>query len=180
MRERLHVPLADGMVALDRLRPTDREPLRAATAQDAEIWALYPTNWAGDAFDRQFDALLTDGSRLPYAVRHNGRVTGMTAWIVPELWKGIVEIGNSFIVPEARGTGLNGRVKRLMIDHAFAAGIRRIEFRVDVRNARSQAAVAKLGAVKEGVLRQERITWTGHVRDTALFGLLAGDWRGRR
>jgi RimJ/RimL family protein N-acetyltransferase len=67
-------------------------------------------------------------------------------------------------------------LKRLMLGHAFAAGIRRVEFRIDERNQRSQAAVAKLGAIKEGVLRAERITWTGHVRDTGLWSLLAGEW----
>ena len=58
------------------------------------------------------------------------------------------------------------------------AGIRRVEFRVDARNARSQAAMAKLGATGEGVLRADRITWTGHVRDTVLFSILKDEWPG--
>ncbi len=70
-------------------------------------------------------------------------------------------------------------MKTLMIEHAFDCGFRRIEFRVDARNARSQAAVLKLGARHEGLLRAERIIWTGHVRDTALFGLLRADWEGQ-
>ena len=57
---------------------------------------------------------------------------------------------------------------------AKAAGI---EFRIDTRNARSMAAVAKLGGLREGVLRQERITWNGHLRDTALYAILAHEWR---
>jgi RimJ/RimL family protein N-acetyltransferase len=65
-----------------------------------------------------------------------------------------------------------------MLAHAFASGIRRIEFRIDERNARSQAAVRKIGATKEGVLRAERITWTGHVRDTGLFSILGDEWQG--
>jgi hypothetical protein len=52
-----------------------------------------------------------------------------------------------------------------------------IEFRVDSRNGGSQAAMAKLGAVREGVIRAERITWTGHVRDTVLFSILAASGR---
>ena len=75
-----------------------------------------------------------------------------------------------------RGTGLNARVKDLMIQRAIDSGFRRIEFRVDARNQRSQAAMAKLGAVREGVIRAERITWTGHVRDTILFSILASEW----
>ena len=55
-------------------------------------------------------------------------------------------------------------------------GYRRIEFRVDSRNQRSQAAMKRLGAVREGVLRADRITWTGHVRDTVLFAILKDEW----
>ena len=109
---------------------------------------------------------------MPYAIIDGDRLIGMTAWLRPDWSAQTVEIGNSYIHPAARGTGFNGRLKKLMIDHAFAAGIRRIEFRIDERNARSQAAVAKLGGVKEGVLRAERMTWTGHVRDTGLWSLL--------
>ena len=59
---------------------------------------------------------------------------------------------------------------------AFDCGFRRIEFRVDERNKRSQAAMTKLGAVREGVMRADRITWTGHVRDTVLFAILKNEW----
>ena len=89
-----------------------------------------------------------------------------------------LEIGNSYIIPFLRGSGFNARVKRLLLDRAFACGIRRVEFRVDDRNARSKAAVLKLGAKLDGVIRAERITWTGHVRDTALFSILAEEWPG--
>ena len=88
-----------------------------------------------------------------------------------------VEIGNTYILPEVRGTGLNGRIKRLLLDRAFACGIRRVEFRIDEINARSQAAVRKIGGVKEGVLRAERITWTGRVRDTGVFSILVDEWK---
>jgi len=52
----------------------------------------------------------------------------------------------------------------------------RVEFRVDSRNARSQAAMKRLGAVREGVMRADRITWNGHVRDTVLFAILLAEW----
>ena len=113
---------------------------------------------------------------MPYAILDGDGLVGMTAWLRPDWSAQTVEIGNSFIHPDARGTGFNGRVKRLMLDHAFAVGIRRIEFRIDERNKRSQAAVANLGGTKEGVLRSERITWTGYVRDTGLWSLLADEW----
>jgi len=66
------------------------------------------------------------------------------------------------------------------IDHAFASGFDRIEFTVDARNKRSCAAVLKLGATHEGTLRRNRITWTGYVRDTCVFGLLREEWESSR
>ena len=177
MLDRLHAELADGALALVRLTEGHREALRAVCAADADIWPIYSVSYDPAHFDASFDALIGGEGRMPYAIVADGRLVGMTAWLRPVPSAQTVEIGNSYIHPDARGTGLNGRVKRLMIDHAFAVGIRRIEIRIDERNARSQAAVAKLGARKEGVLRAERVTWTGHVRDTGLWSLLEADWR---
>ena len=87
-----------------------------------------------------------------------------------------LEIGGTYYRPKFRGTGFNRRAKDIMIARAFACGVRRVEFRVDIRNRRSQAAMKKLGAVREGVLRADRITWTGHVRDTVLFAILKDEW----
>jgi RimJ/RimL family protein N-acetyltransferase len=176
---KLYSALAQGDLRLEPIAEPHREGLRAATAADSEIWAIYPTDWAGDAFDRSFEALLAARpQRLGYAIFAGERLAGMTAWIERGDPAWAIEIGNSYIAPDLRGTGFNRRVKDLMIDHAFACGLQRIEFRVDERNHRSQAAVLKLGAQKEGVLRAERKTWTGHVRDTAVFSILAGEWRG--
>ena len=88
----------------------------------------------------------------------------------------VLEIGGTYYRPHLRGSGFNRRVKEMMLKRAFDCGIRRVEFRVDIRNARSQAAMKKLGAVREGVLRADRITWTGHVRDTVLFAILKDEW----
>ena len=100
----------------------------------------------------------------------------MSCFINPDAKRGTVEIGNTYYRPKFRGTGFNRRVKAMMLGRAFDSGIRRVEFRVDRRNARSQAAMAKLGAVREGVMRADRITWTGHVRDTVLFAILKDEW----
>ena len=64
----------------------------------------------------------------------------------------------------------------LMLGHAFNSGAVRVQFTVDVRNERSQAAVAKLGAKKEGILRHDTRTWTGHIRDTVVFSILESEW----
>lgn len=176
----LYRPLAEGDLTLELLSEAHREGLRAATAADGEIWAIYPFNYLGDDFDPQFDRLLNGAPlRRAYAICRAGEVVGMTAWIERGDAGWAIEIGNSFITPALRGTGFNARVKRLMLTHAFACGLTRVEFRVDERNGRSQAAVMKLGARKEGVLRAERLTWTGHVRDTGVFSLVASEWTER-
>ena len=179
MRDELYVELADGDLALAKLTEAHREALRAACAADADIWPIYSSSYDPEHFDTSFAALIGHDSRMPYAIIDGDRLVGMTAYLRPDWTAQTIEIVNSYIHPEARGTGFNGRLKRLMIDHAFAAGIRRIEFRIDERNTRSQAAVAKLGCTKEGVLRAERITWTRYVRDTGLWSLLAGEWKAR-
>jgi RimJ/RimL family protein N-acetyltransferase len=177
MQDALYVDLADGDLRLVKLIETHRAALRAVCAADADIWTIYSSSFDPEHFDKSFDTLIGGGGRMPYAIFDGDRLVGMTAWLRPDWSAQTVEIGNSYIHPDARGTGFNGRLKRLMIDHAFAVGIRRIEFRIDERNKRSQAAVAKLGATKEGVLRSERITWTGYDRDTGLWSLLPREWR---
>jgi RimJ/RimL family protein N-acetyltransferase len=178
MLDRLYVELADGDLRLVKLAEAHREALRAACAADPDIWSIYSSSYDPDHFDASFGALIGHESRMPYAIVDGEGLVGMTAWLRPDVSAQTVELGNSYIHPAARGTGLNRRVKRLLLDHAFAVGFRRVEFRIDERNGRSQAAVAKLGCTKEGVLRAERITWTGHVRDTGLWSILAEEWVG--
>ena len=179
MLEQLYVDLADGDLRLVKLTEAHRETLRAVCAADADIWPIYSSSFDPEHFDKSFDTLVGGAGRMPYAIIDGDTLVGMTAWLRPDMSAQTVEIGNSFIHPDARGTGFNRRVKKLMLDHAFAVGIRRIEFRIDERNKRSQAAVAKLGCHKDGVLRSERITWTGYTRDTGLWSLLADEWAAR-
>lgn len=177
----LYVPLNAGDIELEPLCETHREGLRAACQEDSDIWDIYPFSFWGDAFDPQFDIMLNTGiARQCYAVLRDGIVVGMTAWIANGARGHAIEIGNTYIVPHLRGTGFNGRLKRLMIDHAVSQGTMRIVLKVDEINLRSQAAVLKLGCTREGVLRAERITWTGRVRNTVMFSILADEWRQQR
>jgi RimJ/RimL family protein N-acetyltransferase len=105
------------------------------------------------------------------------RVVGTSNYIDCDKTQGVLEIGGTLLDPDVRGTGYNGTLKHLMIERAFASGYTRVEFRVDTRNTRSMAAVAKLGAVHEGTLRRNKTTWTGYRRDTAIYGLLKDEWR---
>ena len=171
--------LAEGNVRLEPFADAHVEGLRAACALDREIWQIYPFNMVGDDFDRQLRTLAAFANWVRFAAidTDTDRVVGMTSYIDPDKW-GVTEIGATYLSPDMRGTGFNGTMKRLMIDNAFAHGFRRIEFRIDTRNTRSMAAVEKLGARHEGTLRQNRITWTGYVRDTAIYGLMREEWAG--
>lgn len=166
-----------GELVLEPLAERHRDDLRAACAEDPGIWTIYATPYGPEHFDRSFDLLLSRPTWACFAIVRAGRLIGMSCFIGIDQAHSVLEIGNTYYVPAERGTGLNRRVKDLMIGRAVDCGFRRIEFRVDSRNARSQAAMAKIGGVREGVIRAERITWTGHVRDTVLFSILADEWR---
>ncbi len=176
----LYAPLSDGDLHLIPLIERHREPLRAACAEDSEIWDIYPFSYVGDHFDDSFEGMLNAGAqRQAYAILDGDALVGMTAWIAHGSAGYSAEIGNSYIVPRLRGTGFNSRLKKLMLDHAFACGLKRVAFKVDAVNTRSQAAVLKLGCTREGLLRSERVTWTGRVRDSVLFSILADEWQAR-
>lgn len=168
-------PARDGLVLVP-LSEDHREALRAVCAEDETIWHIYPVDFGPDGFNASFDALLIRPDRTVFAILDQGALVGMSGYIYTMIANQTVEIGNSYLRPSARGTGLNTRLKRLMIDHAFARGIRRIELRADERNARSNAAIAKIGGVLDGILREERVTWTGFVRNTCVYSILAREW----
>jgi RimJ/RimL family protein N-acetyltransferase len=169
--------LNSSLVRLEPLEDHHVEPLRAACAEDEEIWDIYPHSMLGEHFDPVLQAVRSANNRFCFAVidRPAYQVVGMSCYISPSE-HGVVEIGFTYIAPKVRGTGLNRGMKTLMLNHAFACGYRKVEFRVDTRNKRSMAAVLKLGAQQEGVMRKNRVTWTGYVRDTAVFGLLKEEW----
>ena len=103
-------------------------------------------------------------------------MVGASNYFTAKAKHGGVEIGATFLRPDVRASFVNPEAKLLMLGHAFNSGAVRVQFTIDVRNERSQAAVAKLGATREGVLRQEARTWTGHIRDTVVFSILDSEW----
>ncbi|HEY8002581.1 MAG TPA: GNAT family protein [Phenylobacterium sp.] len=167
-------------VRLEPMGEAHREDLRAACAADPATWnELYPYSMLGEAFDATWARMQDDraaGRLIPFAVMVDGRCRGMTCYIAPDAANAVVEIGGTYYAPEARGGAVNPAAKRLMLGNAFEAGGRRVVFRVDAINARSRAAVGKLGAVQEGILRQDRVCWTGRLRDTVIFSILADEW----
>ncbi|MEH6702740.1 GNAT family N-acetyltransferase [Parasphingorhabdus sp.] len=176
--DKLSTILEDGPVRLEPLAEHHLEPLRAACAEDQDIWEIYPVSMLDKNFDKAIQAFHNTSNWVRFAVINSetDTVVGMTNYINQDQTTKVTEIGGTYIAPSVRGSGFNNIMKKLMIDHAFACGFTRIEFRVDTRNKRSMAAVLKLGATHEGTLRKNRITWTNYVRDTAVFGLLKEEW----
>jgi RimJ/RimL family protein N-acetyltransferase len=173
----LGTPMREDDLALEPMAEAHREALKAACARDLDIWSIYATSFDPDHFDAAFDLIRSRPNWRCFSIFLSGELVGMSCYIGIDPERGALEIGNTYYVPKLRGTGLNLRVKDLMLARAFECGFRRVEFRVDARNGRSQSAMAKIGGVREGVLRQDRITWTGHVRDTVLFSILADEWK---
>lgn len=153
-----------------------RPLLKNACAEDPQIWEIYANNFGLEGFDESVDRYIADPSNRTFVLFEGDELVGMSSFLGIDSTRQVLEIGGTYYRPQFRGTGFNRRAKDMMLHRAFDCGIRRVEFRVDTRNTRSQAAMKKLGAVREGVIRADRITWTGHVRDTVLFAILKDDW----
>ncbi|HEX4607637.1 MAG TPA: GNAT family protein [Urbifossiella sp.] len=174
-------PLVGHDIVLEPLAEGHRGPLRAAAA-DARIWECTLTRGDGAAFDPWFDTALADraaGRRLPFAVRRadDGRWVGSTSYLDIAPAHRRLEIGSTWYHPGVWGTAVNPGCKLLLLAHAFeAVGVNRVAFITDALNPRSQAAIAKLGAVREGVLRAHMLSQGGRVRDTVVFSIVVAEW----
>ncbi len=171
----LDAPMTGDGCRAERLTEAHRDLLRTACAEDRDIWEIYYVSYAPEHFDASFGALLKR-PWIPFALYDGDQFVGMSCYLNIEPDRQTLEIGSTYYRPAFRGTGFNRRCKAMMLARAFDRGYRRVEFRVDSRNARSQAAMTRLGAVREGVMRADRITWTGHVRDTVLFSILKDEY----
>ena len=174
--QRLAGPLRGEGCRAEPFSEQRREALRAACAEDREIWQIYANNFGPDGFDDSIARYLSSPDNRTFLLFEGDELAGMSSYLGIDPNRQVLEIGGTYYRPKFRGTGFNRRVKDMMLAHAFDCGIRRVEFRVDRRNLRSQAAMKKIGAVREGIIRADRITWTGHVRDTVLFAILREEW----
>ena len=172
--------LENRFVRLEPMGDQHKDALRAACEADQDIWTrLYPFSWAGEHFEPTWTMLTThiaQGQTIGFAVMAGEALAGLTCFSGMDAANAVVEIGGTYYAPDHRGGAVNPAAKLLMMGHAFASGARRVAYRVDALNARSRAAVTKLGAVQEGILRQDRVTWTGRLRDTVIFSVLADEW----
>lgn len=132
------------------------------------------------AFVREADA---DPSRSPYAIvdRATGEVLGSTSYYGIEPKHRTLVIGYTWLATRVQRTHVNSESKYLLLQHAFdVLGAVRVTWQVDERNARSRAAVLRLGAQEEGLLRKHRRRRDGSWRTTVLFSLLDDEWPATR
>lgn len=176
------VTLADEHVRLEPFEVSRHgADLRAMAEGAPDLFRLWSHRGPGDWIGRWLDTITgrsASGTMLPFAVLSpDGRdYLGITSYLDPSAVNRSVEIGMTVYTPHAVGTAVNPAAKRLLLAHAFGLGAVRVQFQVDDRNKRSQAAVLKLGARQEGVLRNHRILQDGFIRDTALFSILDSEW----
>ena len=110
-----------------------------------------------------------------------GSVVGVSCYLDVSAADARLEVGATTYAPAVWGTRVNPETKLLLLSLAFdSLGAGRVQLQTDVRNARSQAAIARLGARYEGLLRRHKRRADGTVRDTALFSITAEDWPGVR
>ncbi len=176
--DRLAEPMTGNGCLAEPFSNKHRKPLKAACGEDGEIWAIYANNFGPEGFDDSIERYVSNPNNRTFVLFEGDKLAGMSSYLGIDPNRQVLEIGGTYYRPQFRGTGFNGRVKDMMLKRAFDCGIRRVEFRVDRRNARSQSAMKKLGAVREGIVRSDRITWTGHVRDTVLFAILKDEYQG--
>jgi N-acetyltransferase len=168
-----------------RLEPLALHHLDALCAVGLEpsLWALTTSRIAtrGD-MQRYVEAALGEqavGSALPFATveRATNTVVGSTRYgnIVPQHRR--AEIGWTWIAPRWQRTAVNTEAKYLMLRHAFdVMACRRVELKTSALNARSRAAMLRIGATEEGTLRRHMVQPDGSARDSVYFSVIDEEW----
>jgi len=167
-----------------RLEPLSQEHAQGLfnRGQEREDWAYMPRSCFVDLPDtRQWidEALHTPG-QIPFAIVETGKnkAIGSTRFLNIRPDHRSLEIGWSWLGKEWQRTGVNTEVKSLLLHHAFERlGCVRVEFKTDGRNMRSQRALERIGATREGVLRQHMIVQNDFVRDSVYFSVLDSEWQ---
>lgn len=174
------ITLENAFVRLEPLSLEHAEDLAAATVGLEHAWyTSVPTPDAVEADIAQRLAWHDEGSMNPWAVRRldTGRAVGMTTFCNIDQPNRHVEIGHTWIGVEAQRTAVNTASKLLLIGHAFErCDAIAVEFRTHWHNLQSRAAIARLGAKQDGVLRNHRIGPEGTLRDTVVFSILPHEW----
>ena len=160
------------------------EPLDAAHAADLDVassglaYAWYTSVPASAAAEIARRLGERDAGRMnPFAVVANGRAVGMTTFCDIDQPHRHVEIGYTWLSPSVQRTAVNTAAKRLLLGHAFeTCDAIAVEFRTHWHNRQSRAAIERLGAKQDGVLRNHRLGPDGTLRDTVVYSILPHEW----
>lgn len=185
-----HLPLAGRSVRLEPL-VADHTPALWAVARtipEATRITLVPgSEEATCDYVNQALELAARGTALPYVIRSLERdtIVGTTRFANLERWGlsgredklDVVEIGWTFLSREVQRTAINSEVKFVMLQHAFETlDVLRVTIKTDALNMQSRAAIERLFACFEGILRNHMPSATGGVRDTAMYSVIAREW----
>ncbi|MBO6891313.1 MAG: GNAT family N-acetyltransferase [Roseibium sp.] len=166
------------LVPLSHLHATDL----AEAAAEGDLWKVwYTTVPAPDAVSAEIDrrlGLQESGSMLPFAVlTPDGKAVGMTTYMNIDAANKRVEIGSTWYRKSVQRTGLNTQCKLMLLSHAFEElECIAVEFRTHFMNRQSRAAIERLGAKLDGVLRSHMCMPDGTLRDTAVYSILPHEW----
>lgn len=175
------ITLSDTSVTLAPLSQDHAADLTEAAA-DGELWKLWYTMIpAPDGVEAEIDrrlGLLEKGAMLPFAIlTPKGQAVGITTYMNIDAANKRLEIGSTWYRKSVQRGPMNTQVKRLMLTHAFEAlGCNAVEFRTHFMNHQSRAAIERLGAKLDGVLRSHMVMADGSLRDTCVYSILAHEW----
>jgi N-acetyltransferase len=175
--------LAGSVVRIEPLAERHAPDLLAA-ADDPNIWTYLPAYQPKSLGDMQawISAALSGaaaGEQIPFAivVLANERAVGSTRFLEIRRDDRALEIGWTWLATPVQRSAVNTECKLLLLRHAFEGlGALRVQFKTDRRNLRSQRAIERLGAVKEGTLRKHRINHDGFVRDSVYYSIVDDEW----
>ncbi|MEZ5973045.1 MAG: GNAT family protein [Hyphomonadaceae bacterium] len=171
--------LERGRVRLEPFEERHRESLAAVADADPEIFRHMPFPVAKRGYSVWFDLLRQDqaeGRSIPHAVLLDDQIVGQSCYLNIRPRDAGVEIGSTWYARAAQGGIVNPSAKLLLIGNAFAQGAERVELKTDALNARSRAAMLKMGAEFEGIHRKHMRRADGSLRDTAWFSVIREEW----
>ena len=172
------VVLRRGRVSLEPWQPRHDAELFTASA-DPDVWRWLPVPQPADSQELRSSFARPDW--LTFAVVVDGTPAGMTSYLDIDLTVGGLEIGGTWYRRDLWATDVNPTCKLLLMTHAFEdLGATRVTLKTDALNARSRAAILRLGCTYDGTLRHNRLRADRSVRDTAYFSMLAPEWPAAR
>ena len=166
-----------------RLEPLSQEHAQGLfnRGQDRDDWQFLPRPCFVDLADTRhwIAEAIEDSNQVPFAIVEltKNRVVGSTRYLNIRHEHRSLEIGWTWLGKDWQRTPVNTEVKQLLLTHAFER-LRciRVEFKTDARNTRSQRALERIGAVREGVLRNHMIVQGDYLRDSVYFSVLESEW----